>query len=425
MSPVRADVAVCGLGYVGLVLALEASAAGLTVTGYDVDERVVAGLTGGRSHIDDVHDDDLAVMAEAGFTATSDPAALEHADTVVICVPTPLDHGGGPDLGAVRGVGAAVGAHLRPGMLVVLESTSFPGTTDEVLRPILEGLSGLTAGVDFHLAFSPERIDPGNKVSTMAKTPKVVGGHTPGCTTRAVEFYSRFVDEVVHARGTREAEMAKLLENTYRHVNIALVNEMAMLCHRLGIDVWNVLECAATKPFGFHAFQPGPGVGGHCIPVDPHYLAHKARENGFAPRMIDTAEEINAGMPAYVVDRCASLLGSYGRDLAGARILLLGVTYKADISDLRMSPAYAVVRELRARGADVVYHDPYTSDWTVDGEPVARSTDLALSLSQSDLSILLQNHAIYRPDEISVRAQLVFDARGVLAGSTDERVELL
>lgn len=420
-----ADVAVCGLGYVGLVLALEASTAGLVVIGYDINESVVTGLGAGRSHIDDVLDDDLAAMSTAGFVATSDPTALSMAKVVTICVPTPLDRHGQPDLEPVRGAAEAVGAHLRPGMLVVLESTSYPGTTDEVVRPILERASGLTAGIDFHLASSPERVDPGNKVRTMSKTPKVVGGYTPGCTTMAMEFYSRFVNELVRAKGTREAEMAKLLENTYRHVNIALINEMAMLCHHLNIDVWNVIDCAATKPFGFQAFWPGPGVGGHCIPVDPHYLAFKAREFGFAPRLIDAAEEINSAMPAYVVQRSAGLLGKHGLNLLGAHVLLLGVTYKANISDMRMSPAEGVVRTLRAGGASVSYHDPYTEQWEVDGRPVTRVTDLQPALGAADLAILLQFHSVYQPDDLAGAAQLLFDARGIMAYFADDHVELL
>ncbi|WP_431882476.1 nucleotide sugar dehydrogenase [Micromonospora gifhornensis] len=421
----RADVTVCGLGYVGLALAQQMSTSGMVVIGYDVDPVVTAELAAGRSHIDDVLDDDLTAMSIAGFTVSSDPAALGASDAVVICVPTPLDAEGAPDLGAVRSAAAAVGARLRPGMLVVLESTSFPGTTDEVVRPILEQTSGLTAGVDFHLAFSPERIDPGNRVRTMAKTPKVVGGYTPGCRTRAIELYGRFVEKVVRARGTREAEMAKLLENTYRHVNIALVNEMAIFCHRFGIDIWDVVDCAATKPFGFEPFRPGPGVGGHCIPVDPHYLAFKARSVGLESTLIDAAERINAGMPAYVVERCADLLRTHGGELAGAHVLLLGVTYKPNIRDVRMSPAYDVVRDLRARGAQVSYHDPFTPRFTVDGEPVPATADLTAALRAADLSLLLQDHTAHQPEVLTAHARLLFDARGVLAHAGDPHVEVL
>ncbi|OLB81254.1 MAG: UDP-N-acetyl-D-glucosamine dehydrogenase [Actinobacteria bacterium 13_2_20CM_2_71_6] len=410
-----ADMTVCGLGYVGLPLAREASASGLTVIGYDINESIVDGLRAGRSHVDDVFDEDLAAMAATGFTATADPDALGQAPVVVICVPTPLDRHGEPDLGPVFGAVTGVANRLRRGMLVILESTSYPGTTEEVVLPILERASGLTAGVDFNLAFSPERIDPGNRMYTMAKTPKVVGGYTPACADRAARFYARFVEKVVRARGTREAEMAKLLENTYRHVNIGLVNEMAMLCHELGIDIWDVIECAGTKPFGFQPFQPGPGVGGHCIPVDPLYLAYKAGQVGFVPTLIDAAERVNSSMPGYVVRRCAELLRSHGARLTGAEVVLLGVTYKADIADLRMSPAYGVARELRAHHASVSYHDPYVEDWAVDRRPVKRYTDLRRALRTADLAVVLQKHGTYDSERLLSTARLLFDARGLLA----------
>ncbi|MBB5870024.1 nucleotide sugar dehydrogenase [Allocatelliglobosispora scoriae] len=417
--------AVCGLGYVGLALARDATAAGLTVVGYDIDESVVADLIAGRSHIDDVLDEDLAMMLATGFTPSADPAALGLAPVVVVCVPTPLDRSGGPDLGAVYGAITGVANRLLPGMLVVLESTSYPGTTEEVVLPILERVSGLKAGVDFNLAFSPERIDPGNAVHTMSTTPKIVGGFTPACTERAEEFYGRFTDTVVRARGTREAEMAKLLENTYRYVNIGLVNEMAMLCHRLGIDIWDVIECAGTKPFGFQAFQPGPGVGGHCIPVDPLYLAYKAREAGFVSKLIDAADQVNANMPRYVVHRAADLLQTQGRELAGSELVLLGVTYKADIRDLRMSPAYAVARELRGYGASVSFHDPFVDEWTVDRRKVPRHEDLSTALRQADMAILLQKHTAYEPEQLAAEASLLFDARGLLADLSKGHVEVL
>lgn len=422
---VRYDVVVCGLGYVGLALAREASFGGLAVAGYDVSPGVVDSLRRFRSPVDDVSGTDLRAMAANGFTATTDPDVLGLAAVVTICVPTPLDASGRPDLGAVRAASAAVGARLRPGTLVVLESTSFPGTTEDVVRPILEKTWALTAGIDFHLAFSPERIDPGNSVSTLANTPKLVGGATPACTAAAIAFYERFVEKVISAKGTREAEMAKLLENTYRHVNIGLVNEIALLCHRLGIDVWDVIECASSKPFGFQPFRPGPGVGGHCIPVDPHYLAHRARESGFATRLIELAEEINAGMPRYVVARCDELVRSTGGRLDGARVLLLGVTYKANVTDVRMSPAYPVTRELRARGAGVAYHDPYVDGWTVDNEPVTRRRELDAALRDADLTILLQRHNVYHPDDLATHARLLFDARGMMVAHTTDRITVL
>src|SRR5690606_5789886 len=284
------DLAVIGLGYVGLPLAHEATRAGLTVTGLDLSEAVVDGLNAGRSHIDDLSDTDIERMREAGFAATTDASRLAGASTIVICVPTPLSAEGGPDLGAVTSAAASIAAHLTPGTLVVLESTTYPGTTEEVVRPILEE-SGLIAGADFHLAFSPERIDPGNPSFGVANTPKVVGGLTEECERRAAAFYNRFVEQVVRARGTREAEMAKLLENTYRHVNIALVNEMAVFCQELGVDLWDSIACAATKPFGFQAFYPGPGVGGHCIPIDPNYLSYKVKTLGYPFRFVELAQE--------------------------------------------------------------------------------------------------------------------------------------
>jgi nucleotide sugar dehydrogenase len=349
-------------------------------------------------------------MPSAGFGATADEAVLGSAGTVVICVPTPLTADGGPDLGAVRAASAAVARHLRPGTLVVLESTSYPGTTEEVVLPILEE-SGLTAGRDFQLAFSPERVDPGNAVYGIRNTPKVVGGLTAACTGAAAAFYGRFVDRVVQAKGTREAEMAKLLENTYRHVNIALVNEMAVFCHELGIDLWDAISCASTKPFGFQAFRPGPGVGGHCIPIDPNYLSYKVRTLGYPFRFVELAQEINARMPRYVVERALHLLNSVGKPLEGARVLLLGVTYKADIADERESPARWVAAGLRRLGAQVVFHDPFVQRWAVDGTDVPR-VEPESGAAGADLTVLLQAHAGYDLDAIESAAGLLLDTRG-------------
>ncbi|MFJ4846488.1 MULTISPECIES: nucleotide sugar dehydrogenase [unclassified Streptomyces] len=405
------DLAVVGLGYVGLPLAREATAVGLSVVGHDLDARVVDGLNAGRSHVDDVSDLDLERMLAAGFTASTAPDSLSEAQTVIICVPTPLSADGGPDLTAVTGAGEAIAARLRPGMLVVLESTTYPGTTDEVLRPILER-SGLRAGVDFALAFSPERIDPGNKKYGLRETPKIVGGHTPECAERAVAFYSKLVDTVVQAKGTREAEMAKLLENTYRHVNIALVNELAVLCRELDVDIWNAIDCAATKPFGFQAFRPGAGVGGHCIPIDPNYLSYKVRTLGYEFRFVELAREINHRMPEYVVRRSQDLLNEAGKPVNGSRVLLLGVTYKPDIADQRETPAIPIARLLRKLGAHVSYDDPYVDSWTVDGKPVAPAGDLPSALAEHDLTILLQDHSAYDLQDIADRARLLFDTRG-------------
>jgi len=411
------DLAVVGLGYVGLPLVREATRAGLRVVGLDVSERVVATLTSGRSHVDDISDADVAEMLSAGFTATTDEAVLGQASTVVICVPTPLDEDGGPDLTAVRQAAEAVGRHIRRGMLVVLESTTYPGTTDEVVRPILEK-SGLVAGIDFALAFSPERIDPGNPTYGLRNTPKVVGGHTPECTDRAEEFYRKICDTVVRAKGTREAEMAKLLENTYRHVNIALVNEMAIFCHELGIDLRDAIAAAATKPFGFQPFYPGPGVGGHCIPIDPNYLSYKVKRLGYPFRFVELAQEINQRMPAYVAQRVQDLINDAGKSVKGSTVLILGVTYKRNIADQRESPARPVARRLRRMGAKLLFHDPYVPEWEVDGEIVPRVDSLIDGLRSADLSLLLQDHSEYDKETLA-QARLLFDTRGVSDGTAE------
>jgi UDP-N-acetyl-D-glucosamine dehydrogenase len=406
------DLAVIGLGYVGLPLAQEACRAGLRVVGVDVSERTVAGLLAGRSHVDDLSDADVAAMLATGFRPSTDPAVLAEATTVIICVPTPLSEDGGPDLTAVLAATESVAAHLQPGALVVLESTTYPGTTETLVRPRLER-AGRRVGVDFHLAFSPERIDPGNPRFGFRNTPKVVGGSTPACTDRAARFYGRLVDTVVVARGTREAEMAKLLENTYRHVNIALVNEMAMFCHELGIDLWDVIRCAGTKPFGFQAFYPGPGVGGHCIPIDPNYLSYTVRAQlGYPFRFVELAQETNNRMPAYVVRRVQDLLNTDARAVRGASILLLGVTYKPDIADQRESPARPIARMLRELGAQVSYHDPFVGMWSVDDVALQSVTDLDSALAEADLVVLLQPHASYDVDVLAAKSHRVLDTRG-------------
>jgi nucleotide sugar dehydrogenase len=419
------DLVVIGLGYVGLPLVREAFQAGLRVGGLDRDARVVAGLKAGVSHVDDVSDGEVEEMLAGGFVPTRDEAILDGARTIVICVPTPLSEEGGPDLTAVRGASKAVARHVAPGALVVLESTTYPGTTEEVVRPVLE-TSGLVAGEDFHLAFSPERIDPGNPVYGVHNTPKIVGGLTPACASAAAAFYGKFVETVVQAKGTREAEMAKLLENTYRHVNIALVNEMAVFCHELGIDLWDAIECAATKPFGFQAFRPGPGVGGHCIPIDPNYLSYKVRSLGYPFRFVELAQEINERMPRYVVERVQQLLNRDGRALKGAKILILGVTYKADIADQRESPARPVARRLLRLGAELGYHDPFVRSWEVDGTDVAHvGDDLIAALRAADLTIVLADHSAYDTETLAGHARLLFDTRGRTRTAPGESIELL
>lgn len=409
---------VIGLGYVGLPLAQAACAAGLTVTGLDVSDRVVTSLTAGRSHVDDLSDADIATMVAQGFTATTDPAVLADADVVVICVPTPLNASGGPDLAAVTSAVAMVAAHVHPGQVVVLESTTYPGTTDELVRPALEA-SGLVAGTDFNLAFSPERIDPGNPRFGITNTPKVVGGVTPQCTEAAATFYSQFIDTVVPTTGAREAETAKLLENTYRHINIALVNEMARFCHELDIDLWDVIRAASTKPFGFQPFFPGPGVGGHCIPIDPNYLSHHVRERlGYPFRFVELAQEINATMPQYVAERVAESLQRDGLPINGARVLLLGVTYKSNIADERESPAKPLAQALIDAGAELAYHDPHVPTWRVGDELLACVPDLSAALAAADIVVLLQAHDVYDLAGIAEQSPRLFDTRGAAPRST-------
>lgn len=417
----RADVTIVGLGYVGLPLALEASRSGLAVVGFDVNETTVADLNAGRSHIDDLSDDDVAAMLELGFRATSDSSALGETDAVIICVPTPLGEAGSPDLAAVEAAGRTIAEQLTPGTTVVLESTTYPGTTEDILRPILDS-SGLTAGSDYWLAYSPERIDPGNEQYGVRNTPKVVGGIDAESTQRAVALYGRFVDTVVPTSGTREAEMSKLLENTYRHVNIALMNEMVVFCNDLGIDLWEVIEAARTKPFGFQAFFPGPGVGGHCIPIDPNYLSFKVRTLGYPFRFVELAQEISERMPSYVVHRVSTQLNDDRLALNGSTVLLLGVTYKRNISDQRESPAIQVARRLRQHGARVVYTDPHVAEWTVDGEPVESVDDPVGAAADADITVLLQDHDAFDLDAISAAAQRMLDTRGRVSGSRVRRL---
>lgn len=407
---------IVGLGYVGLPLAQEAVASGLKVTGFDVSVPAVDGLNAGRSHVDDLSEDDIATMLANGFSATTDPSCIADADVVVICVPTPLRDDTTPDLRAVESSAASIAANMTADTLVVLESTTYPGTTDDVVRPILEEGSGLTAGTDFALAYSPERIDPGNPQYGLRNTPKVVGGFTAACTERAVAFYGLVVDTVVPTTGTREAEMAKLLENTYRHVNIALVNEMAIFSHDLNIDLWAAIDAAKTKPFGFQAFYPGPGVGGHCIPIDPNYLSYAVRSLGYQFRFVELAQEVSGRMPAYVAARAQNLLNDHRKPVNGSKILLLGVAYKADISDQRETPARPLVTRLRAMGADVSFFDPYVEAFEVDGTAVPRHDDLNGAMAEADLVVLVQTHKqIMAEGDFSV-AKAVLDTRGALEG---------
>jgi len=419
---VTISLTVVGLGYVGLPLAQEACRSTMKVFGLDVDSAVVAGLSTGHSHIDDLDATDLAEMLAAGFQPTTEPNCIADSDVVVICVPTPLNDNGSPDLNAVKAATRTVSEHLQPGSLVVLESTTYPGTTQDVVRPILEAGSGLTAGDDFSLSYSPERIDPGNPKWGLRNTPKVVGGLTSECTNSAVKFYERFVDTVVPTTGTREAELAKLLENTYRHVNIALMNEMAVFCHELGIDLWAAIEAAETKPFGYEAFYPGPGVGGHCIPIDPNYLSWVVRSVGYRFRLVELAEEISDRMPAYVAQRVQDSLNADRKAVNGAIVLLLGVTYKANVSDQRETPARPLAKHLSKMGADIRFFDPHADTFTFNGLELVGEDDLEESLAKADLAVLVQAHNEIVESGALNRARRILDTRGVLSGDNVERL---
>lgn len=416
------NLVVVGQGYVGLPLAQGAVAAGLNVVGLELNPDVVENLNNGISHVDDLSDADIQTMIEGGYKASADAAVIRNAEVVVICVPTPLGDAGSPDLRAVTSATHAIAANLAPGALVVLESTTYPGTTEELCQPILEGDSR-RIDQDFFLAFSPERIDPGNEIYGLKNTPKVVGGVTAESTRLAVDFYLKFVDTVVPVKGAKEAETAKLLENTYRHINIALVNEMSKFCHELGIDLWDVIGAAKTKPFGFQAFYPGPGVGGHCIPIDPNYLSYQVRSSlGYPFRFVELAEEINNSMPRYVVDRVQSLLNDESKPLRGSKVLLLGVTYKANIADQRESPALDVADVLFKRGAKISFHDPKVTTWNAAGGPYTVVEHLEEAVAEADVVVLLQNHSGYNVEPLSDQAKIFFDTRGATKSDSSYRL---
>ena len=420
--PTTRAVAVLGLGYAGLPLALAAARAGHDVVGFDVSPNRVGELAGGHSPVDDISDADLAAVTATGrLTFTGDPARLDDRHTYVVCVPTPLKDKL-PDLSMVEAAIDVVGEHLSPGDLVVLESTTYPGTTEEFVAERVAERSGLTPPDDVHLAFSPERVDPGNTTHDIVNTPRVVGGLGPAATADASEFYRSFVEQVHEVSSPRVAEMAKLLENTFRHVNIALVNEMAAFCHEMDIDLWEVIAAASTKPYGFMPFYPGPGVGGHCIPVDPSYLSWRVRRLGYPFRFVELASEINDRMPHVVANRIAEVLNGAGRALRGSRILLLGVTYKKDIADLRETPAVALVHRLRRHGAEVWFHDPYVESFAVDGTPVPRVEPLPDGASDADLVVVHTGHSGYDWPAIVDRAALVFDTRNATSGLRDAKI---
>ena len=409
-----AKLGVLGLGYVGLPLALEMAQNGFSVTGIDIDGRKVESVNAGISYILDVRDESLGpAVVNGSLRATQSFAAVGSLDAISICVPTPLRKTKDPDLSFIMAAVEAVHNHLTPGKLIVLESTTYPGTTREVVLPILEK-SGLKVGQDFFLAYSPERVDPGNKAFTTHNIPKVIGGITPRCTELATLLYQQFVERTVPVSTPETAEMVKLLENTFRNVNIALANEMAKMCQTLNINVWEVIEAAKTKPFGFMPFYPGPGLGGHCIPVDPYYLTWKAKLNGFEPRLIELATIINSQMPGFTVDRIADALNKVKKSLNGSRILALGIAYKRDVSDTRESAALEVVRLLMEEGANVSYADPYVSEIVIGGENFV-SADLTPQLLQSmDCVVILTDHSVFDYGMIAAASPIVLDCRNSL-----------
>ena len=413
-------VGVVGLGYVGLPLSVEIVRSGLCAVGFDVDPEVVGGINGGVSHIEDVTGEELAeVLATGRLEATTDMARLAECDAISISVPTPLSKTQDPDVSFVIAASEAVAAALRPGQLVVLESTTYPGTTREVLLPALEG-TGLAVGEDFFLCFSPERVDPGNQVWKTKNTPKVLGGVTPECTAAGLAVYERFIDTMVAVSSTEAAEMVKILENTFRAVNIAMVNEVALIADRLDVDVWEVIEAAATKPFGFMKFTPGPGLGGHCIPVDPHYLAWKMRTLDYRTRFIELASEINAEMPQFVVGKVRSALNARKKAVNGARILVLGVAYKRDVNDVRESPALDIIGLLAANGAEVNYHDPFVPDLAEDGAKLSSVALTDQALTEADAVVIVTDHTDVDYARVLERAAVVVDARHVTAALLDE-----
>jgi UDP-N-acetyl-D-glucosamine dehydrogenase len=416
----EASIAVLGLGYVGLPLAVVFAEAGFTVTGIDPDQRKVVTICRGESHIQDVPARQVSRLVASGkLSATADFAALSKADAVSICVPTPLRKTGDPDLSFIIDATNELSKYMHPGMVVVLESTTYPGTTREILLPKLGDENGLKIGEDFFLAFSPERVDPGRQDWTTLNTPKVIGGITPACSEVAAAWYAGAIQTVVPVSSAEVAEMAKLLENTFRMINIGLVNEMALMCDRLGVDVWEVIDAAATKPFGFMKFTPGPGLGGHCIPIDPLYLSWKLRALNYTARFIELASEINTGMPRYVVSKVQDALNDQGKALKGSQVLVLGAAYKPDIEDLRESPALDVIGLLEQKGSKVSYHDPYVPRIHFDSgvglsAEMFSVPDLMAAIKSADCVVIVTNHSSYDYDAILENARLVVDTRNAL-----------
>jgi UDP-N-acetyl-D-glucosamine dehydrogenase len=416
----EARVGVIGLGYVGLPLAVEFARAGFSVTGFDLDRQRTEQANRGSSYIGDVDDQLLRRQIDSGrFHATNDFAELSDLDTVSICVPTPLRKTKDPDLSYIIRAVDAVVDHLHRGQLIVLESTTYPGTTEEIVLPMLER-GTLKVGEDFFLAFSPERVDPGNATFQTGNMPKVVGGITPQCRVAASALYSLCVERVVEVSSARTAEMVKLLENTFRNVNIALANEMALLCHKFNVDVWEVIEAASSKPFGFMPFYPGPGLGGHCIPIDPVYLSWKARANGFEPRLIEVAQQINSAMPAHVVDRIATALNEQGKPLRGSQVHILGVAYKRDVADVRESPAIDIMHLLAEKGAKISYSDPFVPRLLEHGlELESQPPSL---IREKDCVVIVADHTGFDYEAIVRDAPLIVDTRNALGRYGEEKI---
>ncbi len=420
-----ARIGVVGIGYVGLPLAVVFAQAGFDVVGIDPDAEKVACINQGESYILDVESADVKALVAAGkLTASTDYGALKDVDAVSICVPTPLRKTGDPDLSFIASASESLAPFLHPGMVVVLESSTYPGTTREMVLPALESVSGMTVCEDFFLAFSPERVDPGREDWTTINTPKVLGGITSDCGEIAAAWYEKALDTVVPVSTCEVAEMAKLLENTFRMINIGLVNELAIMCDRLDVDVWEVIDAAATKPFGFMKFTPGPGLGGHCIPIDPLYLSWKLRSLNYNARFIELASEINTNMPRYALGKIQDALNLHRKPLNGSRVLVLGVAYKPDIDDLRESPALDIIHLLQEKGADVVYHDPFIPQLNHDNLALVSVTDLLPEVRKADCVAIITNHSDYDYPTILASAQLVVDTRNALgqAGKVSPKV---
>jgi len=411
----EARVGILGLGYVGLPLAVEFGAAGLSVVGFDVSEAKVARLNLGESYIQDVDGVRLKGLVDKGLIqATTDFTRIRDCDALIICVPTPLSKTKDPDLSMVVAATGRIAENMRAGQLVVLESTTYPGTTDELILPMLSE-KGLKAGTDFFLAFSPERVDPGNPKFQTHNTPKVIGGMTPACGDAAKTLYSKAIEKIIVVSSPRAAEMVKLLENTFRSVNIGLVNEVALMCRRLDVNVWEVIDAAATKPFGFMAFYPGPGLGGHCIPIDPLYLSWKLKTLNYRARFIELASEINAGMPEYVVDRLAEALNDRERSLRGSKVHILGAAYKRDIEDVRESPAVDFIRILQSKGSIVTYTDSWVPTLEHEGIDL-KSIEAGPAVDQADAVVIITDHSNVPYKDLVKRARLVLDARNATRG---------